>query len=205
MSANTNKPIIRIIFTTKGLKTSGIHKQPTRRPPTATPASYLHYNQFVKHLLFDSRFVQHNGEKQQEILDWIEQEFFNWLNDIRSRHIRTEHPKKRAMFWTIAGRILDKYDLELSSDSDASDASGASGAFDDAEQDDGLEDQAFASTALLPPINCAQYLETTMSEISALAEAHSHVLGGAACAPASMVVFPWEVVEPSTDPKDLSE
>jgi len=197
MSANTKNS-----FTTKGLKASGICKPPpTRRPPTATAESYKHFSQFVAQVLFDPRFVQHNGEKQQEILDWIEQEFFIWLNDIRSRRIRTDHAKKRDMFWTIAGRILDKYVSELSSDSHASDASDAS----DASEVDEMGDQTFAGPALLPPISCAQYLETTMSEISALAAAHGHVLGGAACAPASGEFFAWEVVEPSTDPKDLSE
>lgn len=195
---NTNK---NSFFTTNGLNTHGIHKQPTRRPPTATPASYPPYRTFVHQLLFDPRFVEHDGGHQLEILDWIEQEFFIWLNDIRSRRIRTDHAKKRDMFWTIAGRILDKYVSELSSDSHASDASDAS----DASEVDEMGDQTFAGPALLPPISCAQYLETTMSEISALAAAHGHVLGGADCAPASGEFFAWEVVEPSTDPKDLSE
>jgi len=182
-------------FTTGGLKTSGIYKPITnRRPPTATPESYPPYKKvFQAQLLFDPRFVQHDGDKQQEILDWIEQEFFIWLNDIRSRRIRTEHSQKREMFLTIAKRILDKYDSELSSDSDASSAF------------DGGEPQTFAGPAQLPPLKCAQYFETTMSEIAELSAACAHVLGGAAYAPASGEFFAWEVEEQSTDPKDLSE
>lgn len=171
----------RIKFFTGGLKTSGISTLTKRRPPKATRGSYKPYNAFEKNLLFDSRFGEHDGGRQLEMLALIEQEFFEWLNDIRNRRIRIDHDKKREMFWTIAGRILDKYVSELSSASNASEA------------EDEMGDQTFAGAKLLPSISSEEYLEKTKSEISALV---------AACAQASGDFFPWEVVEL---PMDLSE
>jgi hypothetical protein len=175
------------MFFTGGLKASGISTLTKRRPPKATRGSYKPYNEFEKNLLFDSRFGEHDGGHQLEILALTEQEFFEWLNDIRYRRIRIDHDKKREMFWTIAGRILDKYVSELSSASNAFDASEAS------EAEDEMGDQTFAGAKLLPPISSDQYLEKTKSEISALV---------AACAPDSGDFFPWEVKEL---PMDLSE
>ena len=180
----------RVIFTTGSLKTSGISRLTKRRPPKATRWSYKPYNAFEKNLLFDPRFVEHDGGHQLEILALTEQEFFEWLNDIRYRRIRIDHDKTREMFWTIASRILDKYVSELSSASNASDASDVS------ESEDEMGNQTFAGAKLLPPISSLQYLKETKSKISALVPA---------CAPASGDFFSWEVVEPSTDHKYISE
>jgi hypothetical protein len=111
------------IFTTSGI----ISKTTSRCPPTATPESYPPYRLFFAQLIFDPRFVEHSMENQQKILDWIEQEFFIYMNDMRSKRIRTEHAKKKKMFWTIADKILNKYVSGLSfDDNEQQDNSGAS-------------------------------------------------------------------------------
>ena len=180
--------IERINYTTYGVQ--GICKTP-RCPPTATPNSYPQYKTFTAQLMLYPRFVDHKGENQQEILDWVEQDFFLYLNDLRSKRIRTDHDKKMQMFWTIVERILDKYVSELSSDADD---------VDDADDADDADEQTFAGASLLPPITCHQYLKTTISEILALFGAHSV----ATCAD-NVHFFAWETAQSALDLDGIRE
>jgi hypothetical protein len=171
--------------------------------PTATAESYPPYFLLVSYLILDRRFVEQNKEIQDEILEWVEFKFFNYLNEMRSKGIKTNHAKKKQMFWTLAGIILDKYISDPSSNSDASDASDNEKPVVEIDQllaEEECSGQSF-NPYQRPPIPCDRL---TMFEVSI-----SQVIGGsffcgdatATCANGE-IFFAWEVNEPPTDPSN---
>ena len=205
---NRNK---KLSFTTNGIQVKGggakcgqakCGRKTNRRPPTATVDSYQPYRILVAYLILDQRFVEQNKEIQNEILEWVEFKFFNYLNEMRSKGIKSNHTKKKQMFWTFAERILDKYISDPSSSSDASDASDNEKLVVEidqvlAKECSGQNFEAYKR----PPIPCDRL---TMLEVSM-----SQVIGGSffrgdatvTCADGKNF-FAWEVNEPPTDPSN---
>lgn len=121
---------------------------------------------------------------------------------MRSKGIKSNHTKKKQMFWTFAERILDKYISDPSYSSDASDASDNEKLVVEIDQVLAKEcsGQNFKAYKR-PPIPCDRL---TMLEVSM-----SQVIGGSFFRGDAAVTcaddknfFAWEINEPPTDPSN---